>query len=134
MCLCSGDKPLTDALELMNNEGITSLPVIDSQNNVIGNISHVDVRVSVHQISMNEKMLMDIASHKEHGTSFTPLLLYPFHISDSFRAWRQRRKRLLSCLPRKSILHARTYNSQISGYEITSVKKKSLTSIIFKPS
>lgn len=42
----SGDKPLTDALELMNNEGITSLPVLDNQNNVIGNISHVDVRVS----------------------------------------------------------------------------------------
>jgi predicted transcriptional regulator len=41
----SGDKPLTDALELMNNEGITSLPVLDNQNNVIGNISHVDVRV-----------------------------------------------------------------------------------------
>ena len=31
----SGDKPLTDALELMNNEGITSLPVLDNQNNVI---------------------------------------------------------------------------------------------------
>lgn len=42
----NGDKPLTDALELMNNEGITSLPVLDNQNNVIGNISHVDVRVS----------------------------------------------------------------------------------------
>ena len=42
----SGDKPLTDALELMNNEGVTSLPVLDAQNNVIGNISHVDVRVS----------------------------------------------------------------------------------------
>lgn len=34
------------ALELMNNEGISSLPVLDAQNNVIGNISHVDVRVS----------------------------------------------------------------------------------------
>jgi CBS-domain-containing membrane protein len=42
----SGDKPLTDALELMNNEGMSSLPVLDTQNNVIGNISLVDVRVS----------------------------------------------------------------------------------------
>ncbi|QDS71322.1 hypothetical protein FKW77_001994 [Venturia effusa] len=41
----NGDKPLTDALELMNNEGITSLPVVDHQQNVIGNISHVDVRL-----------------------------------------------------------------------------------------
>ncbi|KAL1618940.1 cell separation during budding [Neofusicoccum ribis] len=40
----NGDKPVTDALELMHNEGITSLPVLDNQNNVIGNISHVDVR------------------------------------------------------------------------------------------
>jgi len=42
----SGDKPLATALELMNNEGVSSLPVLDAQNNVIGNISHVDVRVS----------------------------------------------------------------------------------------
>lgn len=41
----SGDKPVTDALELMHNEGITSLPVLDNSNNVVGNISHVDVRV-----------------------------------------------------------------------------------------
>ncbi|KAF2813884.1 uncharacterized protein BDZ99DRAFT_366314, partial [Mytilinidion resinicola] len=52
----NGDKPLTDALELMNNEGITSLPVLDAQNNVIGNISHVDVRLltkstSIHLLS-----------------------------------------------------------------------------------
>lgn len=44
--LYSGDKPLAAALELMNNEGVTSLPVLDASNNVIGNISHVDVRVS----------------------------------------------------------------------------------------
>jgi predicted transcriptional regulator len=42
----SGDKPLATALEMMNNEGVSSLPVLDAQNNVIGNISHVDVRVS----------------------------------------------------------------------------------------
>lgn len=42
----SGDKPLTDALELMYNEGVTSIPVLDNQRNVIGNISQVDVRVS----------------------------------------------------------------------------------------
>ena len=47
--ITSGDKPLTDALELMNNEGVTSLPVLDNQNNVIGNISHVDVKVRLNQ-------------------------------------------------------------------------------------
>jgi CBS domain-containing protein len=31
---------------IMHNEGITSLPVLDNQKNVVGNISHVDVKVS----------------------------------------------------------------------------------------
>ena len=43
----NGDRPLADALRLMHDEGITSLPVLDSQRNVVGNISHVDVRVSL---------------------------------------------------------------------------------------
>lgn len=41
----NGDKPLSDALLLMLHEGISSLPVLDSQKNVVGNISHVDVRL-----------------------------------------------------------------------------------------
>ncbi|KAF2166332.1 hypothetical protein M409DRAFT_66782 [Zasmidium cellare ATCC 36951] len=41
----NGDKPLADALRLMHSEGITSLPVLDQQRNVVGNISHVDVRL-----------------------------------------------------------------------------------------
>lgn len=41
----NGDKPLKEALQLMNDEGITSLPVLDSHKNVVGNISHVDVKV-----------------------------------------------------------------------------------------
>ncbi|KAF2001072.1 hypothetical protein P154DRAFT_490876 [Amniculicola lignicola CBS 123094] len=48
----NGDKPLTDALELMHNEGITSLPVLDAQNNVIGNISQVDVRLLTKSTSL----------------------------------------------------------------------------------
>ncbi|KAK4612665.1 hypothetical protein CLAFUR0_13137 [Fulvia fulva] len=41
----NGDKPVADALRLMHAEGITSLPVLDQQRNVVGNISHVDVRL-----------------------------------------------------------------------------------------
>ncbi|KAE8831286.1 hypothetical protein PTNB73_09174 [Pyrenophora teres f. teres] len=48
----NGDKPLAAALELMNNEGISSLPVLDAQNNVIGNISHVDVRLLTKSTSL----------------------------------------------------------------------------------
>jgi CBS domain-containing protein len=36
---------VTEALQLMHNESITSLPVLDNQANVIGNISHVDTRL-----------------------------------------------------------------------------------------
>lgn len=43
----NGDRPLSEALRLMHDEGITSLPVLDAHNNVVGNISHVDVRVSL---------------------------------------------------------------------------------------
>lgn len=46
----NGDKPLSDALRLMHDEGITSLPVLDSHSNVIGNISHVDTRVCLIQL------------------------------------------------------------------------------------
>ena len=41
----SGDKPLREALMLMNNEGVTSLAVVDNNYNVVGNISNVDVKV-----------------------------------------------------------------------------------------
>lgn len=44
---CSGDKPLKEALVLMNNEGLSSLAVVDNQHNVIGNISNVDVKVRI---------------------------------------------------------------------------------------
>lgn len=48
----NGDKPLAAALELMNNEGVSSLPVLDAYNNVIGNISHVDVRLLTKSTSL----------------------------------------------------------------------------------
>lgn len=40
----SGDKPLTDALQLMSEEGLTSVAVVDNAMNVIGNISTADVK------------------------------------------------------------------------------------------
>ncbi|KAL8927149.1 MAG: hypothetical protein Q9208_002533 [Pyrenodesmia sp. 3 TL-2023] len=41
----NGDKALKEALKLMNNEGLTSLAVVDNQSNVVGNISNVDVKL-----------------------------------------------------------------------------------------
>jgi len=48
----NGDKPLATALELMHNEGVSSIPVLDAQNNVIGNISHVDVKLLTKSTSL----------------------------------------------------------------------------------
>lgn len=75
----SGDKPLTDALELMNNEGVTSLPVLDAQNNVIGNISHVDVRVSFLDHAQTRLELTVLAFDQNHLPTVAPLLLHSFH-------------------------------------------------------
>lgn len=41
----SGDQPLKEALLLIHTMGISSLPVLDAQKNVVGNISHVDAQV-----------------------------------------------------------------------------------------
>lgn len=39
----NADRPLADALTLMNNEGLTSVAVVDNGQNVVGNISTTDV-------------------------------------------------------------------------------------------
>jgi len=43
----NGDKPLREALLLMDVEGVSSMAVVDAQQNVVGNISTADVRVSI---------------------------------------------------------------------------------------
>ncbi|KAL6721048.1 cell separation during budding [Lecanora helva] len=40
----NGDTLLKEAIMLMNNEGITSLAVVDNHHNVVGNISNADVK------------------------------------------------------------------------------------------
>ncbi|KAF3235968.1 cell separation during budding, variant 2 [Orbilia oligospora] len=41
----NGDQRVLEALEMMNSEGISSLAVVDSNYNVVGNISTTDVKV-----------------------------------------------------------------------------------------
>lgn len=45
LIVTSGDRPLTDALTLMSDEGLTSVAVVDNASNVIGNISTADVKL-----------------------------------------------------------------------------------------
>ncbi|KAG5297432.1 CBS domain-containing protein [Histoplasma ohiense] len=48
----NGYKPLSEALELMNSEGISSIAVVDNQLNVVGNISVVDVKLLTKSTSL----------------------------------------------------------------------------------
>ncbi|KIX06808.1 uncharacterized protein Z518_04784 [Rhinocladiella mackenziei CBS 650.93] len=41
----NGDRPLAEGLTLLLDEGVSSLPVVDHNRNVIGNISNVDVKL-----------------------------------------------------------------------------------------
>ena len=58
----NGDRPLKEALCLMNNEGITSLAVVDNHWNVVGNISNVDVKVSLFNTSQSLFLLTYIST------------------------------------------------------------------------
>ncbi|KAK8076184.1 sds23/moc1 [Apiospora phragmitis] len=44
--------PLADALALMNNEGLSSVAVVDNKSNVVGNISTIDVRLLTNAASL----------------------------------------------------------------------------------
>ncbi|PGH13999.1 hypothetical protein AJ79_03268 [Helicocarpus griseus UAMH5409] len=57
----NGDKPLSEALELMNSEGISSLAVVDNQLNVVGNISLADVKLLTKSTSL--PLLHDTCIH-----------------------------------------------------------------------
>ncbi|EFW20098.1 cell separation during budding [Coccidioides posadasii str. Silveira] len=57
----NGDRPLCNALELMNNEGVSSVAVVDNQFNVVGNISVVDVKLLTQSTSL--PLLRDTCIH-----------------------------------------------------------------------
>ncbi|KAK7918499.1 hypothetical protein PG985_010373 [Apiospora marii] len=48
----SADSPLAEALTLMNNEGLSSVAVVDNKSNVVGNISTIDVRLLTNAASL----------------------------------------------------------------------------------
>lgn len=82
----SGDKPLKEALRLMNNEGVTSLAVVDDQHNVVGNISNADVKVR--NLSVGSKLLANIvlAPNQIQLCTFAREYMHTFHLCHSFYA------------------------------------------------
>ena len=57
LTLYSGDRPLREALLLLDAASITSLAVVDNQHNVIGNISTADVRARTMSTFSSEWLL-----------------------------------------------------------------------------
>lgn len=109
----NGDKPLADALRLMHDQGITSLPVLDSHHNVVGNISHVDVRVSILFQSNTAKFTDKLAVADGHICDPAPVLhLHALHPGHPLRARHVRRQRLIPSLPRHPVQHTGTLRSQ----------------------
>ena len=64
----SADRPLSEALRLMYEEGISSVAVVDNHFNVVGNISATDVKVCAY-------VLMFLTSLT--GVAFDPILVTP---------------------------------------------------------
>ncbi|PLN81287.1 CBS domain protein [Aspergillus taichungensis] len=48
----NGDKPLYEALQIMNHDGLSSLAVVDNHFNVVGNISTTDVKLLTRSSSL----------------------------------------------------------------------------------
>ena len=82
----SGDKPLKEALTLMNNEGVTSLAVVDNNYNVVGNISNVDVKVSKVDSKDSPKLYTDRVSapHQIKLRATSRKHLHTLHLRHSF--------------------------------------------------
>ena len=108
----NGDRPLKDALLLMHDEGITSLPVLDNQKNVVGNISHVDVKVSLHLLSFPRVTTIDMIHAAAHGQLLHPTphrYVHTLHLNHPLRARPERRPGLVSRLPRDARQHSRPH-------------------------
>lgn len=115
----NGDRPLTDALTLMSNEGLTSLAVVDNAYNVVGNISTADVKLltktsslpllhssCIHFISviLTERGTLD-GKDSFPGKNYVTCLLYTVLILRS-----------VSCF---SSVNIGTYGCKVSGHKIS---------------
>ena len=80
--------PLKEALILMNNEGVTSLAVVDNQYNVVGNISNADVKVSLLEdnVAVPTSTNNIAASHKVKLSTLTRKYLHTFYLRNSFHS------------------------------------------------
>lgn len=117
----SGDKPLATALEMMYNEAVTSLPVLDNQKNVVGNISLADVRVCFLPSADSADDVVARDDKQREGAEAAPRILHCIHIGDPVRARRDRRQGHLSCILRQPILHTGPHCGQTGRHTVAQV-------------
>ena len=115
----SGDKPLKEALVIMNNEGVSSLAVIDNQYNVVGNISNTDVKVLYQAKNLFNpcQMLTDAAPDKVKLSTSTRKHLHTLHLCHPFHPWHERWQRFLPSVSRIPSFDTRAYSRQAGRYK-----------------
>jgi hypothetical protein len=115
----SGDKPLSDALQLMNDEGLTSIPVVDNAFNVVGNISTADVKLLTNSASL--PLLKASCIH------FVSVILSERGVNDGKDSFPGKSTSFfmpicpytdLSSFPRQPLFHPRPYNRQTSSDKV----------------
>ncbi len=114
----SGDKPLKEALILMNNEGVTSLAVVDNNYNVVGNISNVDVKVSNITLKCILMLYTDTvpAPYKIKLSTAAGKYLHTLHLRHPLYPWHDGRPRFLPCLLRKSPVYPCSHSRKACCY------------------
>ncbi|KAB8532557.1 hypothetical protein FH972_025502 [Carpinus fangiana] len=115
----NGDRPLNEALELMHRQSVTSLPVLDNHMNVVGNISHVDTKVSRVCPRVVAHYLQPAVAHNIDFTPSPPPVLHPLHLRHPLGARHERWQRLLSRLLHPPAVLARTYRGKAGGHALT---------------
>jgi CBS domain-containing protein len=115
-----GEKPLSDALRLMHEEGITSLPVLDGANNVMGNISHVDTKVSLPiHLQTRPSLTLPKAPNRHLRHSPPQQHLRPLHLRHPQRTRCHGRQRLVSSLLRHALQHTRAYRRETRRHPLS---------------
>lgn len=123
----SGDKPLREALILMNNEGVTSLAVVDNQHNVVGNISNADVKVRT-RLRYETRNSHVLAPYEVEFRTVTRKHLHTFYFGHPFDSGNDRWSRLLSSLSYQSPFDTSTYSREAGCYESAQASKSSIFS------
>ncbi|KMP08254.1 CBS domain containing protein [Coccidioides immitis RMSCC 2394] len=116
----NGDRPLCNALELMNNEGVSSVAVVDNQFNVVGNISVVDVKVSLMIPLLANSTHFDsrTASNAVYVAPSASRYLHPLYLRYLIDTRLKRRKGFVPSFSRKPSVDFGTHRRQAGRYSV----------------